>query len=87
MSTNSGTRPINEILYAVQSDPLDERTVDGVAQAIVDHHYLLSGPDAYLASIERALHDDTVLTSGLPTRHSEEDFRAFLAKLRDRLLA
>ncbi len=85
--TNPGTWPINEILYGVQFDPLNERTVDGVAQAMVDHRYLVSGPAAYLAAIEQALRSDAVLTDALRTRHSEESFRAFLEKLRDRLLA
>jgi hypothetical protein len=85
--TNPGTWPINEILYGVQFDPLNERTVDGVAQAMVDHRYLVSGPAAYLAAIEQALRSDAVLTDALRTRHSEESFRAFLEKLRDHLLA
>jgi hypothetical protein len=86
-SANPGTWPIGEVLYAVQFDPLDERTADGVAQAMVDYHYLVSGPTAYLAGIEQGLSSDVVLTDALSTRHSEGEFRAFLAKVRDRLLA
>jgi hypothetical protein len=79
--------PITDILYAVLFEKLDERTADGIARAMVEYRYLQRGPAMYLAGIEKALSTDVVLTDALPTQHQEADFRAFLAKVRDRLLA
>jgi hypothetical protein len=78
---------INEILFAVQFGALNDETVAGVANAMIERRFLVTGPAVYLAAVQAALASGEALVGGAPVPHAEEDFRAFLGRLRDRLLA
>lgn len=78
---------INQILYGAQQGRLDDAAAERTAQAMVDHRVFGNGPAAYLSAIEQALRSDDALVEGLPVRVQEAEFRDFLSRLRERLIA
>lgn len=79
--------PINQILYGAQQGRLDDETVARTVQAMVEYTVFGNGPAAYLSAIEEALRSDETLVEGLPVRVPEADFRDFLSRIRERLVA
>lgn len=78
---------INQILYGAQQGRLDDETAERTAQAMVDHRVFGAGPAAYLSAVEHALRSSDTLVEGLPVRVPEAEFRDFLSRLRERLIA
>ena len=78
---------INQILYGAQQGRLDDEAVQRYAQLMVDYRVFVDGPDVYLAAIDQALHSAVTLVDGLPVTLDEGEFRDFLRRLRERLVA
>ena len=78
---------INQILYGAQQGRLDDETAQRFAQAMVEYSVFVSGPAAYLAAIEQALRSGESLVEGLPVRLADAEFRDFLLRIRERLIA
>jgi len=78
---------INQILYGAQGGRLDDETVDRTARAMIDYRVFVAGPATYLSAIEQALRSTDTLVEGLPVRLQEGEFRDFLSRIRERLVA
>jgi len=77
---------VNQILYGVMDTPtLDDKVVDEMAEAMVEHRYFIEGPALYVEAIAEALKYSGPLTDTFETPHSEETYRDFLARLAKKL--
>jgi hypothetical protein len=78
--------PVNQILYGIIYTPiLDDKAVDEMAKAMVEHRYFVEGPQRYAEAIPEALKYTEPLADAFETPHSEEQFRDFLARVAKRL--
>jgi hypothetical protein len=77
---------INQILYGLIYTPaLDDQVATQMAEAMQSGRYFLDGAQTYREAITAALDSDATISDGIDTPHSEEQFRSFLGRLRDKL--
>jgi hypothetical protein len=77
---------INQILYGlIFTQNLDDAAASQMAEAMQARRYFVDGAEEYRDAITEALGTDATLSNGIETPHSEEEFRAFLARVLEKL--
>lgn len=76
---------VNAVLYSIQFDRIDPGTVEKVVNTLTTRPSFNLTPEDQYHALNEALGAGDPLTSAIPTNHNEEDFRAFLAAVVERM--
>jgi hypothetical protein len=90
MSDDSPPAPwrgtVNGILYGLIFVPeLNEAAADTMARAMLQRRAWGNNPEEFAEAIPLALAHPGPIADGIPTHHTEEQFRAYLAMLGEKL--
>lgn len=79
---------INQILFELRTQQiLDDPIPSKMARAMVGRRYFGAGPDAYAHAISTVLSQEGSTAGDIPTPHTEQAVRDFLARVSEELSA